>query len=64
MDEGIHEREPFSPLEIPKLVGPLGEDSERVFEKRYNNEEAADGRKMGAKWLGVDVNPVLDFRRK
>ena len=48
-------------MKVPKLVRPLCKNSERVFKECDDNEEAPNGRKMGAKRLRIDINPVLDF---
>ena len=37
----------FSLLQIPDLVAPLGQDSERILKERDNNQETSNGRQMG-----------------
>jgi hypothetical protein len=39
----------------------LCHNSKSIFEESDDNEEAPYGRKMGAEWLGIDVDPVFDL---
>lgn len=48
-------------LEIPVLVTPLGENSERVFKKSDDDEETANGRQVRLQGLGIDIGHIFNF---
>ena len=50
-------------MQIHQLVGPLGENPERIFKESNDNQEAADGREVGLDRLAERVQPVLDLAR-
>jgi hypothetical protein len=46
-------------LQIPDLVSPLSQDSQRIFKERDDNHKTSNGRQMGLQWLRVNFNIVL-----
>lgn len=48
-------------LQVVLLIGPLGHDSERIFEESDDNQESTERRKVGLDGLGVLVDEILDL---
>jgi len=46
-------------LQVPELVGPLCDNSERVFVERDDDEEATDGGEVGPERLRIDFYCIL-----
>ena len=53
-----------TPLQVPKLVPPLRDDTPRVLVEGRDNKEAADGGEMRLEGLGVYFNIVFDLAGK
>ncbi len=48
-------------LQIPELVTPLRDNSERVFNESEYNQETADGWEVGPERLRINFDIILDL---
>lgn len=62
-DMGDAPREVPVPLQVVLLVRPLGDDPQRIFEERDNDEEATESRQVRLDGLGVLIDEIFDFGR-
>lgn len=46
-------------MQVPELIGPLCDDSERVFIECDDDEEATDGGEMWLERLRIDLKRIL-----
>lgn len=48
-------------MQIPELVTPLRDDSERIFKEGDYNQETSDSWEVRPERLGVNFNVILDL---